>query len=515
MTAETRLLLMLALPLLTAGMVILFGRRPNLREAVQLVMGTALFAVATSLAGPVFGGARPTLRLGQFVPGFVLTLQLEPLGMLLALLAAGLWVITTAYAMGYMRAHRELHQSRFFMCFSVAIFATMGAALAGDLLTLFIFYEILTFSTYPLVTHHGTDAARRGGRTYLTILVATSIGLLLTAIGWTWQLAGTLEFRPGGVFHAALAEGRIGTAGLAVLLGLFAFGAGKAALMPVHGWLPAAMVAPTPVSALLHAVAVVKVGVFTVLKVVIYIFGSQLLRTTGISVWLMYAAGASVLLASLMALAQDNLKARLAYSTVSQLSYVTLGAALATPASLVGAGMHLVMHAMGKITLFFCAGAIYVTTHKTNVSEMRGLGRTMPLTMAAFFLSSLSIIGLPPCGGTWSKWLLVSGAAAAEQPVFVAVLIASSLLNVAYLLPVAVAGFYGAAPHDDGRREDDPPAVSPAADTRVPGAARGWHEAPLLCVVPLCLTALGGVYLFFFADKLFRLLEPLGRSSGL
>ena len=458
------------------------------------MFGAALFCLAVSLAGNVFHGDRPELDLWEFVPGFHLAFRLEPLGMLFALVASGLWVVTTAYATGYMRAHHEQHQTRFYACFCIAIFATVGAALAANLLTLFVFYEILTLSTYPLVTHHGTDAARRGGRTYLSILIFTSIAFLLLAIGWTWSVAGTLEFREGGILRSAWERHDISHSGLVWLLALYAFGTGKAALMPFHRWLPAAMVAPTPVSALLHAVAVVKVGVFTVLKVVVYIFGIELLQTTGISTWLMYVAAASVLIASLVALTKDNLKARLAYSTVSQLSYITLGAALAQPASVVGAGMHIAMHAVGKITLFFCAGAIYVATHKTEVSQMRGLGRRMPLTMAAFLLGSLSIIGLPPFGGLWSKWFLSQGAAAAHQPVFVAVLMLSSLLNIAYLMPVAIAGFFG---HDGD--------VGHAHDS-----SRGIQEAPLMCLVPLCLTALGGIVLFFLADDLFHVLSPLG-----
>jgi multicomponent Na+:H+ antiporter subunit D len=378
----------------------------------------------------------------------------------------------------------------------------MGAALAANLLTLFVFYELMTLTTYPLVTHHGTEAARVGGRTYLAVLMSTSIAFLLLAIGWTWMVAGTVDFAAGGVLTDAWRQQRISSWGLAGLLALYAFGTAKAALMPFHRWLPAAMVAPTPVSALLHAVAVVKVGVFAVLKIAVYIFGIQLLQDTHVSIWLMYVAGASVLIASLVAMTKDNLKARLAYSTVSQLSYVTLGAALAQPASVVGAGMHIAMHALGKITLFFCAGAIYVATHKTEISQMRGLGRRMPLTMAAFLLASLSIIGLPPCGGLWSKWCLASGAAAAHQPLFVAVLMVSSLLNIAYLLPVAVAAFYQpAAAMSD--KEDE-------AERAHEGERIGIREAPLLCVVPLCLTALGGIVLFFYADTLFAALLPLG-----
>jgi multicomponent Na+:H+ antiporter subunit D len=484
------MILALALPLLAAAANLLFDRRPNLRDAAQVLVSVLLFAVVCSLAPETFAGARPAVVLFELLPGFAVELRLEPLGMLFALVASGLWIATAFYSIGYMRAHHEQHQTRFYFCFAIAIFAALGAAQAANLFTLFVFYEILTLSTYPLVTHHGTDAARRGGRTYLGILLFTSIAFLMYALVWTWNLAGTLEFVPGGILSEAYRDAKIGRGSLAILLALFAFGTGKAALMPFHRWLPAAMVAPTPVSALLHAVAVVKVGVFTVMKVVLYTFGIELLRDSGVSVWLMYVAGASILLASLVALTKDNLKARLAYSTISQLSYVTLGAALAQPWSVIGGSMHIAMHAMGKITLFFCAGAFYVTTHKTEISQMRGIGRRMPVTTAAFLVASLSIIGLPPCGGVWSKWYLGLGAAAADQPLLVLVLMISSLLNVAYLLPVAIAGFW--YPPDDDQPE---------------GTIR---EAPLFCVIPLSITALGGVVLFFVANRISTVLAPLG-----
>ncbi len=379
--------------------------------------------------------------LGQMLPGFAIEFRVEPLGMLFALVASGLWILTTIYAIGYMRGHHEQHQTRFYGCFAIAIFAALAAAYSANLFTLFIAYEMMTISTYPLVTHHGTEEARNGGRVYLGILLSTSVAFLMLAIAWTWNVTGTLDFRLGGILAEAHASGKITDLQLGVLLGLFAFGIGKAALMPFHRWLPAAMVAPTPVSALLHAVAVVKVGVFSVLKVAVFIFGIDLMRDTGISVWLAYAAATSLLLASLVAMTKDNLKARLAYSTISQLAYITLGAALATQSSVIGGGMHIAMHAVGKITLFFCAGAIYVATHKKNISEMRGLGRTMPFTFAAFLIASISIIGLPPGGGMWSKWFLAVGTVETHHLALTAALMISSLLNIAYLIPIPIRAF--------------------------------------------------------------------------
>ena len=474
----------LVLPLVATVMTGLFGKRPNAREFFTLLSAGALFWVVASLAPGVFAGGRPAFTLLEMFPGLPIAFEIEPLGMLFALVASGLWIVTTCYSIGYMRAHNEKNQTRFFACFAIAIFASIGAAMAQNMMTLFVFYEVLTLSTYPLVTHHGTEKARQGGRTYLGILLFTSVGFLLLAVAATWSIAGTLDFRPGGIL-----AGKASDTVLTVLLALYVFGTGKAALMPFHRWLPAAMVAPTPVSALLHAVAVVKVGVFTVMKVVIYIFGIELLDHTGISVPLMYVAGATVLIASLVALTKDNLKARLAYSTVSQLSYIVLGAMLANSWGVIGGSMHIAMHAFGKITLFFCAGAIYVVTHKTEISDMRGIGRTMPVTMGAFFLGSLSVIGLPPFGGSWSKWYLALGAAEAHHELLLAVLMVSSLLNIAYLMPIVASGFFF------------PPAGEPV-NTRI-------KEAPMFCVVPLCFTAAAGLALFCFADKIYEILKPI------
>ena len=484
MSDATLLALTLATPLAGALAVSLLGSRPDLREAATLVAAGSTFAMVLMLLSRHVAGATPGLELLPVMPGLTLAFEVEPLGMLFALVASGLWVVTSVYAIGYMRGHHEAHQTRFFACFALSIGAALGIALSRNLFTLFVFYETLTLATYPLVTHKGTEKAMRAGRVYLGVLLSTSIGLFLLALIWTWTLAGTLEFKPGG-----LLAGHANSREVAILLLLFAFGTGKAALMPFHRWLPAAMVAPAPVSALLHAVAVVKAGVFTVLKIVVYVFGLDLLSGNAGREWLSWIAAATLLIASLVAMTKDNLKARLAYSTVSQLSYIVLGAALATPAAILGAGMHIAMHALGKITLFFCAGAIDVAAHKTEISDMRGIGRRMPFTMLAFTIGSLSIIGLPPLGGSWSKWLLMLGAAEAEQQVMIAVLMISSLLNVAYLMPIVVRGFF-------------PGASTGSGITRI-------HEAPALCVIPLCLTAVGCLIAFFGAGAIHALLLPL------
>ncbi len=492
--------LSVALPIAGAGAVWLLDRAPNLREAATLLTGAALVALTLVVFLAVGEGARPGYFVFTVIGGLPIEFQAEPLGAMFAVLASVLWFVNSLYSIGYMRGHHEKHQTRFYMCFAVAIAAAMGVAYAANLFTLFIFYEVLTLSTFPLVTHKGDDAARFGGRVYIGILMGTSIGLLLPAIIWVYSIAGTTNFTPGGVLATPLAD-----AGAlpVILMGLFAFGIGKAALMPVHPWLPNAMVAPTPVSAFLHAVAVVKAGVFSVLKVAVYIFGLDFLSASGASAPFMWIAAASILLASAIAMHKDNLKARLAYSTVSQLSYVTLGAMLATQMGVMGGAMQIAAHAAGKMTLFMCAGAIYVGAHKTLVSEVRGLGRKMPFTFIAFFIGAMSIVGLPPMGGSWPKFLLMLGAADAGQLAIIGVLIVSSLLNVVYLLSIPVQAFYlepaeaGAKPQGSG---------APAIDWR------NIEEAPALCVIPPLITALFALLLFIFADPLYAYLAPIAEA---
>lgn len=497
-SAGDAIALSIVLPL--AGMVAiwLLDRTPNLREAATLLTGAVLIVLALLVFSAVGDGARPGFDPGlAVVGGLKIEFRAEPLGAMFALLASVLWFVNSLYSIGYMRGHHEAHQTRFYMSFAVAISSAMGVAYAANLFTLFIFYEVLTLSTFPLVTHKGDDAARRGGRIYLGVLMGTSIGLLLPAIVWVNSIAGTTDFIPGGVLEAPLAgAGALPT----VLLGLFSFGIAKAALMPVHPWLPNAMVAPTPVSAFLHAVAVVKAGVFSLLKIAVYVFGVDFLRESGASTPYLWIAAISILIASTIAMGKDNLKARLAYSTVSQLSYVTLGAMLANQMGIMGGAMQIAAHAAGKMTLFMCAGAIYVAAHKTNVSELRGLGRQMPLTFIAFFFGAMSIVGLPPMGGSWPKFLLMIGAADAGQIAIIGVLILSSLLNVVYLLSIPVQAFF-LAPAGEGEKPQGSGAR--AIDWR------NIREAPLLCVIPPATTALFAILLFVFADPLYVYLAPI------
>ncbi len=472
--SETLIYALLGLPLVASLGVLLLRKWPNLRDGQAVLIG--LLTAACAIEFFARGADGTSLTLLAMTPSLSISFTPEPLGLLFALVAGCLWPLATVYTISYLRGVHEDNQTRFMFFYAIAIHAAMAIALSGNLLTLFVFYEILTFSTYPLVTHKGTEDARQAGRVYLGILVASSVVFLLFGIIGVWVIAGTLDFTAGGIL-----AGKIDPIYVPFLLGLFAFGIGKAALMPLHRWLPAAMVAPTPVSALLHAVAVVKAGVFTVLKVAIYIFGLDFLTSTGASEWLIIVASFSILAASIVALRKTNLKARLAYSTVSQLGYIVLGAALASPLAASGAALHIATHAAGKITLFFCAGAIYVAHHLSDIKDMDGLGRRMPITYGAFALAALSIIGVPPLGGAWSKFMLMGGALDGQHMLVLVVLMVSSLLNLVYLGEIVLRGFF--APAKAGSVADG-----------------GYAEAPWACVVPLCITALISILLFFSVD---------------
>jgi len=477
----------LAIPLAGAVAIALLGRvNANLREAATLITAVALAWVVWGLGPLLLAGGRPEFALTQVMPGLDIAFRVEPLGMLFAALASSLWIINSVYSIGYMRGNNEKHQTRFYVCFAIALAAVMGIAFAANLFTLFLFYEILTLSTYPLVSHKGDAATVRSARVYIGILLFTSIGLLLPAIIWTYAIAGSGDFVLGGIL-----EGKISGMEVGLLLALFVFGIGKAAVMPVHRWLPAAMVAPTPVSALLHAVAVVKAGVFTVTKVIVYIFGVDFLFSEPSSGWLLYLAAFTIIAASVVAMRQQNLKRLLAYSTIAQLSYVVMAAAILKPLAEIGAAVHMVAHAFGKITLFFAAGAIYTASKKTELHQLKGIGRQMPWTMAAFTIGALSMIGVPPTGGFVSKWYILAGAFQADNLVAVATIIASTVLNAAYFLPIIFMVWFSKQEQEDSPQHG---------------------EAPLLVVVALTATAALTIGFFLFNGTVLELESQVVRG---
>lgn len=471
--------------LLAVPLIVLFRKEIFLREAVTFAAGFAVLGFVLAMLPIIIDGK---VIVHTFVEGVAginvpITFRVDGLGMVFALVASSLWILTSLYSVGYMRGLQEHSQTRFFAFFALSISATLGVAFAGNLLTLYLFYEMLSLSTWPLVTHHQDKEARTGGRTYLTYLLGTSIAFALPAVIFTYiESGGDLSFAG----EAILSQSDMGYwPGLILLLG-FAFGFSKAGLMPFHSWLPGAMVAPTPVSALLHAVAVVKVGVFCVIRAVTAVFGTELLGKLGVNLVLCWIAAFTIIVSSLIAMSQDNLKRRLAFSTIGQLAYIVLGVALLTEHSVAGSIMHIAMHAFGKITLFFCAGAIFVACGKKYISQLDGLGKRMPITFAAFAIGAMSVTGVPPTGGLLSKFYLVWGAAEADQIALLVVYLISSVLNGVYFFPIVYRAFFKPLPVTDS-------------------AQVGLAEAPPACVIPLAVTAVSTVMLFFFPGVLLEL----------
>jgi multicomponent Na+:H+ antiporter subunit D len=484
---DSRLLLALLAPLAGAGLVMATGKKPNLREGCSFVAALTMFLIVASLFPAVLAGKMYKLELFHIYSGLSLTLRADAMSLIFAGAASLLWCLAVFYSAGYMRGHDEPNQTRFNTCFALALFGAIGCAFSDNLLTMYFFYEVVSIVTYPLVAHHQDKEGYAGAQKYMIYLTTTAKGLVLPALVVIYCITGTLDF-PTNVHDgiAGLSNGNhwlVTGCYVACLLGF-----AKNGVMPFHSWLPAAMVAPTPVSALLHAVAVVKVGVFSTTRTMLYGFGVDTMNALHLGTPTAYFVGCTILIASIIALSKDNLKARLAYSTVSQLSYIILGVALLTPTGVEGGLFHIAAHAFAKITLFFCAGAIYVTAHKKNISELSGLGRVMPFTFGAFALASLSMIGAPPVGGFISKLYLLVGAMDAGKIGILCILVASTILNAAYFAPITYKAFFEKAPeathgHDHGHGHDD----------------HGHHgEAHPLMLIPLCITAVLSVLIGFF-----------------
>jgi multicomponent Na+:H+ antiporter subunit D len=467
-------------------------RRANLREFWSVAAGVVMAALVACMIPEVLDrGTSPECGFQvlpaasdstpEFYKGFRLALRVDAFGLLFALGASLLWIVTSFYSIGYMRSLKEHAQTRYYACFSLALSATIGVAFSANLFTLFLFYEALTLVTYPLVGHKETAEAKAGARKYIIYLLGAAKLGLMAAIILTYNAAGTLEFRQDGILSTAVEQRSL----LFLIFALFLFGFAKNALMPLHSWLPAAMVAPTPVSALLHAVAVVKTGVFSTLRVFLFVFGPEVMREIGADQLALGAASVTILVGSLLALGQDNLKARLAFSTVSQLSYIILGAALLNHYGVTGGIAHITNHAVSKITLFLCAGSIYVSTRKTEISQLSGIAKRMPWTMAAFALASLSVVGIPPTSGFVSKWYLVLGTVESDRLILLGVLLVSSLLNAAYLGPIVYKAYFEKEPETN---EDD----------------EQVREVPWM-VVPLVISAAASLLLGIFPEPVLRL----------
>src|SRR5215471_12918803 len=479
---DIRLLLAVLAPLVGAGLVMVSGKRPNVREACSFLAAATLFIVTASMIPAILHGSRFHFTLFQLLPCLSVSLRADALSMVFAVSASFLWVVTVFYSAGYMRGLDEHAQTRFNTCFALALFGAIGCAFSDNLLTMYLFYEIVSICTYPLVAHHQDEESYEGGRKYLAYLTGTAKGLVLPAMVLIYVLSGTLDFATN--IHTGIIPANVHHALISVLYACCILGFAKNGVMPFHNWLPSAMVAPTPVSALLHAVAVVKVGVFSTVRVMLYVFGVDLMHALNLGLPTAYFVSITIIVGSIVALSKDNLKARLAYSTISQLSYIILGVALLTPAGIEGGLIHIANHAFSKITLFFCAGAIYVATHKKNISEMSGLGRVMPFTFGAFALASLSMIGAPPVAGFVTKWYLVNGAFEAGSVGIILVLLLSTLLNSAYFAPVVYQAFFGKRSEADAKHE--------------------YGEAHPAMVIPLTITAAISVLIGLYPNFLMK-----------
>ncbi len=436
-------------------------RSDKARNPLAVIITLITAAMVIMLLLEVLKGNTPYVSLFSIIPGLELAFRVDPFSALFSTLAAVLWIFAVIYSIGYM-AH-EHKRRRYFIFYLLSLGATMGIAFSANLMTLYFFYEFLTLFTYPLVIHEGNDEAQTAGIRYL-IYSFIGAAFILGGLVMTYSNAGSVDFVSGGVVSIVPEAATLWQ--IIFLCFIVGFGV-KAAIMPLHSWLPSAMAAPTPVSALLHAVAVVKSGVFGILRVMYSIYGTESLRTLDLGLFIIILVSITILAASIIALRQDVLKKRLAYSTISQLSYITLGAGLLTYLGLTGSLLHLLNHALLKITLFFCAGAIITVTGKKRISDLKGVGKRMPLTMLAFTIGAVGMVGILPVNGFISKWHLVTGSLDAGYYVVIAVLVTSALLNAAYFFPVIINAFF---------REGD--------FERVKGP-----EAPISMLMPIILLA--------------------------
>jgi multicomponent Na+:H+ antiporter subunit D len=489
-----RPLLAILCPAIASIFIVLFGKRPNIRESWTMLASILQFLIIFSMVPIIIEGNVIKYTFFTAFPNVDFGFSVDAFGLIFAITSSFLWILVSSYSIGYMRSLHEHAQTRYYFCFAFAIFGAVGVALSGNLLTMFIFYEILTVSTYPLVAHDQTPEALFAGRKYLAYLLTSGV-FFLAAVVLTYYFAGTTDFVSGGIPNLVSEASRTA---LMALFAIFLLGFMKAAWMPFHSWLPTAMAAPTPVSALLHAVAVVKAGVFGIVRVVCYIYGIDLMHGLGLGLALAFLATFTLIVANLFALAQDNLKRRLAYSTINQLSLIIFGVALLSHEGIVGAMMHIPFHGFMKITLFMCAGAIMVASGKRNISEMAGIGKTMPVTMIAFTIGALGMCALPPTAGYITHHFFVHGSeeAGGTMTLFPYILLIVAILDVMYFFPIIYTAFFEKSEGSRGKSK--------------------IKEAPLLMLVPIAITATVSIIFYFYPDLFYisELVETAVRSLG-
>jgi multicomponent Na+:H+ antiporter subunit D len=481
-------LLALFCPLACALLIIIFRKRPNIRESCTIIAACLQFSIIISMAPLILSGSVIRSHVLSIAPGIEVSYRVDAFGLLFAITSSFLWILVSIYSIGYMRALKEHAQTRYYFMFALAIFSAVSIAFSENLVTFYIFYEALTLSTYWLVAHHEDAEAFAATRKYLAYLLVSG-WFLFAAVVLTYALTGRTEFTEGGILTTASGSKSI----LILLFILFALGSMKAAWMPFHSWLPSAMVAPTPVSSLLHAVAVVKAGVFGFVRIVCYVFGIDLVQALGMGVILGAVAAFTMITGSFFAIGEDNLKRRLAYSTISQLSYILFGVALLSPYGITGAMIHIPFHGFMKITLFLCAGAIMVVTGKKQISQMAGVGRQMPITMAAFTIGAIGMCGAPPVAGFISKWFLCLGTIQAGSMIFLGVILTSSLLDVIYFFPVIKTAFF------------ENPGIGTDGDQIILTNEEMERPLILFMILPLAITALFSMVFCFFPETFYIL----------
>ena len=482
-------------PSLVALLILFSGKRPNVREGWTLLGSTILFITVMSMVPVVLKDGPIRIALFDLFPGIDFALRVDALGLIFAITSSCLWILVSIYSIGYMRTLKEHAQTRFYFSFALALLGAVGIALSANLVTMFVFYEILTISTYPLVAHEESPEALSAGHKYLAYLLGGGVFFLI-AILVTYDLVGTTDFGAGGILTPA--QDTTSNLTFQIVFFCFLLGFAKAAWMPIHSWLPSAMVAPTPVSALLHAVAVVKAGVFGIIRIVCHIYGIDLMQALGLGTALAVVAAVTIIVANLYAIGQTNLKRMLAYSTINQLSFIILGVALLSPLSITGAMLHIPFHGFMKITLFLCAGAIAAISGIKTIGDLGGIGRSMPITLGAFTIGAFGMCGAPPLAGFISKWNIALGAVESGHLFFLMVICVGSLLDVVFFFPVIRTAFFAKIPASETVEMD----IEPKVDLYTEKIAILETRRPmyLFMVVPLAITALFSIVLCLFPN---------------
>ncbi len=483
MNAELALWGVLSAPVLQAALVIAFARPPGLRDVIHI--GFSLFAAGCAfyLVGAVAKGEEARIVLAGPLPNVDLAFSVEPLGALMTAALTGLASLHAVHAAGVVRAKQEKAPARLLAFIALTMAGVTAIAFSANLFSFFVAYQALSLAAFPLVAHRGDEEARPAARAFLWTLLASSIGLFLPAMIWTYAIAGALDFQPGGVL-----VGRVDVVTANVLLVLYVLGLAMAAIPPMHRWLPASSNAPFPALVAVQALAVLPAGGIGVLKIAAYVFGPVMREASIAATGLIVLAGVGMCVAALIALSKRDIRERLAYSCVAQSLAVVMGALLALPAGLFAAALQVVALACAAATLLMAAGTTAAITGRTGTVDYAGLGRVMPWTFAGFAVASASMIGMPPFAGAWAKLWLITAAAGSGLIWAAALAAVAAMLTFAHLGPLAANALAARAPTDAFKRPDG---------------------ASILLAAPVVLSAAATLSLLVLADPLAAFLSPM------